>query len=219
MDQENGNPSAKRRKLTDFFQTVPTVPNNSQPQEFPGFLRRFQPTDVPCRQKRPVGRPRRNPVEHGTEISTTSPDNGEQSVSRGVYRSYSLRQKLEIVHYAQQNSEAAASRKYGVSISTIYGWKDLDKGPFKKKFPTATKGKHMKKGAGRPITYPQELENNLIAWVLWQRDLQLPVRRQDIKLKAIALIAPDHLSFKASAGWVDNHVSPFPVSQVRVGNS
>ena len=131
-----------------------------------------------------------------------SPDNGEQSVSKGVYRSYSLRQKLEIVRYARQNSEAAVSRKYGVSRSTIYGWKDLNKEPFKE-IPTATKGKHMKKGAGRPITYPQELEDNLIAWVLWQRDLQLPVRRQDIKLKAIALIAPDHLSFKASAGWVD----------------
>ena len=83
--------SAKRRKMTDFFQTVPTVPNNSQPQEFPGFLRRFQPTDVPCRQKHPVGRQRHSPVEPGTETSTTSPDNGEQSVSRGVYCSYSLR--------------------------------------------------------------------------------------------------------------------------------
>ena len=107
------------------------------------------------------------------------------------------------MHYTRQNSEAAASRKYGVSRSTIYGWKDLDKEPLKKKFPTTTKGKHKKKGAGRPITYPQEREDNLIAWVLWQRDLQLPVWRQDIKLKAIALIAPDHLNFKASAGWLD----------------
>ena len=205
MDQgveEIGNPSAKRRKLTDFFQKLPNT-GNSQPQEFPGFLRRFEPTDVPRRQKRPVGRPRRCLTEPGTETFTPSPDNGEQSASRGVYRSYSLRQKLKIVHYARQNSEVAASRQYGVSRSTIYGWKDIDKEPLKKKFPTAAKGKHMKKGAGRPITYPQELEDDLITWVLWQRDLQLPVRRQDIQLKATALIAPDHPSFKASAGWVD----------------
>ena len=164
MDQgieEIGNPSAKRRKLTDFFQKLPNT-GNSQPQGFPGFLRRFQPTDVPRRQKRPVGRPRRCPTEPGTETFTPSPDNGEQSASRGVYRSYSLRQKLEIVHYARQNSEAAASRKYGVSRSTIYGSKDIDKEPLKKKFLTATKGKHMKKGAGRHITYPQEPHNNTL---------------------------------------------------------
>ena len=84
MDQNNENPNAKRRKLTDFFQMVPTVPNNSEPQEFPGFLRRFQPTDVPCRQKHPVGRWKRSPVVPGTETSTPSRDNGEQYVERCV---------------------------------------------------------------------------------------------------------------------------------------
>ena len=73
MDQDNRNPSAKRRKLADYFQKVP---NNSEPQKFPGFLRRFQPTDMPRRQKCPVGRPRLSSVEpFNTETSTLSPHN------------------------------------------------------------------------------------------------------------------------------------------------
>ena len=71
------------------------------------------------------------------------------------------------------------------------------------KFHMATRGKHMKKVAGTPIMYPQELEDDSITWVLWQRGRQLPIRRQDIQLKDTPLIASDHPSFKASAGWVD----------------
>ena len=65
------------------------------------------------------------------------------------------------------------------------------------------KGKHAKKGAGRPISYKQEAEDELIAWVLRQRDIQMPVRRQDFQLKATELISPDSPSFNASNGWMD----------------
>ena len=45
---------------------------------------------------------------------------------------YSLRQKLEIVAYAPEHTEAEASRYYGVSRSTIYGWRNIDKEPIQK---------------------------------------------------------------------------------------
>lgn len=61
------------------------------------------------------------------------------------------------------------------------------------------KGKHSKKGAGRPITYSKEIEDDLITWVLKQRDLQIPVSRQDIRHKANALIKPSNPQFKASS--------------------
>ena len=202
--------SPKRRKHTDFF---PKLPSNSEPQEFTGFLWWYQSTDVPRHTARPakrlVGRPKKG-FFTDSQFSSPRAEDSQQSnreedrenAKRGVYRCYSLSQKLGIVHYVRQHSEAAASRHYGVSRSTIYGWKDINKKPVKK-FPTATKGKHLKKGASRPISYPQELDDGLIAWVLRQRDLQVAVRRQDIQMKASAAIAPDNPSFKASSGWVD----------------
>ena len=87
------------------------------------------------RRKRSVGRPRHVRPE-STASKCGEPDaqqpEKESKATRGVYRSYSLRQKIEIVRFARQNSEAAASRKYGVSRSTIYGWRDMDKEPMTK---------------------------------------------------------------------------------------
>ena len=177
---------------------VARLPSNTEAQEFPQFLRWYQPTDVPRRPKRPVGRPKNRPTDPHTSESSRK----EKTISRSAYRSYSLKQKLEIVRYARKNSEAAASRQYGVSRSTIYGWRNIDKEPIKK-VATASKGKHLKKGAGRPISYPQKCNEELLVWVVMHRDLQLMVRRLDIQLKATALIARDHPSFKASYGWVN----------------
>lgn len=212
-------PSPKRRKVTDYFEKLP---RSTEQQDFPAFLKQYHPTDIPrrpSRSKRPVGRPRKtDSVRHADiESSQQTPETLKQSseeskgTRKGVYRSYSLSQKLEIVRFARVHSEAAASRKYSVSRSTIYGWKDIDKEPIAK-ISMATKGKHLKRGAGRPISYPLALEEELIEWVLRQRDLQLPVRRQDIQMRATGLITPHHPSFKASCGWVEKFMARHSLS-------
>ncbi len=66
----------KRRKLTDF---IPEVPASDGPQQFPRFLRQYQPTDVPRRLACPkcsVVRPRsRSRSDSQTpEVLTTSVD-------------------------------------------------------------------------------------------------------------------------------------------------
>ena len=40
---EGDDPGPKRQKLMDYFASLPST---SEPQEFPGVLRCFQPTDV-----------------------------------------------------------------------------------------------------------------------------------------------------------------------------
>ena len=83
-------------------------------------VRRYQPTDVPrrpARPKRPVGRPKKR-CPTATDAQTSSPrpescqqsDKEEQTASRGVCRSYSLRQQLEIVRYVRQHSEDSPTR-------------------------------------------------------------------------------------------------------------
>ena len=92
---------------------------------------------------------------------------------------HSQSKKLKLyVHCARKNSEHAASKHYKVARSTIYGWKDVNKTPAavakaKKKFLSAKRDKHLKKGSGRPITYPKEIDESLIDWVSKKRDLQL----------------------------------------------
>ena len=107
----------------------------------------------------------------------------------------------------------AASRRYGVSRSTIYGWKDIDKEPAtKKKVSTTTNGKHTKKGAGRHLSYSQEIYEELLSWVLHQRDLQIVVRKEDIQFIAKLMLSERCPSFKASNGWVDKFMCHYSLS-------
>ncbi len=77
MDAINGYSStSKRRKLMDF---LPEVPASEGSQQFPRFLRQYQPTDVPRRQARPkrsVGSPqsRSRSDSQTPEVLTTSVD-------------------------------------------------------------------------------------------------------------------------------------------------
>ena len=99
-------PRLKHLRLKDFF---PWLLSNSEPQEFPGFLRHFQLTDIlhrVARTKHPVGRPKKAPSADTacTASCTLSDENSEveKGAARGVYRLYSLRQKLEIVGYTRE---------------------------------------------------------------------------------------------------------------------
>ena len=61
----------------------------------------------------------------------------------------------------------------------------------------------IRKGQGRKISYPQELEDKLLAWLLEKREVDcVAVSTQVIRLKAISLIRPVNPNFKASDGWV-----------------
>ncbi len=77
MDAINGYSStSKRRKLMDFF---PEVPASDGPQQFPRFLRQYQPTDVPRRLARPKRSVRSPPSQSRSDsqmpkVLTTSVD-------------------------------------------------------------------------------------------------------------------------------------------------
>ena len=102
---ESDEPGSKRQKLTE------RLPSSSQPQEFPCYLRRFQPTDVlrhTASPKRPVGRPKKSTSSDSTcTDSPPPPDENneiEKGAAKGIYKSFSLRKKLEIVTYACEHT-------------------------------------------------------------------------------------------------------------------
>ena len=60
-----------------------------------------------------------------------------------------------------------------------------------------------RKGQGRKISYPQDLEDKLVAWILEKREAEfVAVSTQMIRLKALSLIKDTNPKFKASDGWV-----------------
>ena len=71
-------------------------------------------------------------------------------------------------------------------------------------------GKHHRKnrkGQGRKVSYPKELEDQLVKWILQKREhSHIPVSREMIRLKGLSLIKPSLPNFKASQGWL-KHVT------------
>ena len=58
------------------------------------------------------------------------------------------------------------------------------------------------KGAGRPLSYPTSVDEELISWILIMNDLHLPVSVLALQKKAKSLILPHNPDFEASRGWI-----------------
>ena len=52
------------------------------------------------------------------------------------------------------------------------------------------------------MSYPREVDEEILEWVLVRRDCHLPVGTELLKAKALKLIKPHNPQFKASNGWL-----------------
>ena len=59
---------------------------------------------------------------------------------------------------------------------------------------------------GRPLSYSEDIEDQLLQWILEVRD-QLPIQRKAIQRKALALIQPQKPQFQASEGWLQKFLN------------
>ena len=62
------------------------------------------------------------------------------------------------------------------------------------------KGNHS--GVGGPLTYPKDVETELVAWILQLLDLNVSVSVLSLQEKAKKVIRPHNPTFSASKGWV-----------------
>ena len=111
-------------------------------------------------------------------------------------RLYLPKQKRTVVAYTKVRSVTAATKHFSIPRTTINRW--MVDGYFNRE--VSKKG--IKMGAGRPITYSAEIEEQILIWVLENRDLQLPITIPLLQAKALELLKEDHPNFKASSGWV-----------------
>ena len=115
---------------------------------------------------------------------------------------YTRAQKVKVAEYARHHGIRAAARHYGTHHKNVHRWltNDIDKVPLKPAKPSQRKNR---KGQGRKISYPQDLEEELVKWILEKREkLYIPVSTRMIRLKALSLIKDVKPDFKASEGWL-----------------
>ena len=115
---------------------------------------------------------------------------------------YTEKTKLEIrEHYMLTQNYAATAKEFGVNESTV---RTIVKTPTRNG-KLNDKGNHS--GAGRPLTYPLEVEKDILSWLLELRDLHVPVSILILQEKVITT-QPNFNKSKATetAGRVDNKV-------------
>ena len=191
---------AQSNSITKYF----------QPVEEPLPIRWTKSAEPPSKKpKRGPGRPRKQPpVQPGTSPSHEDDDhdsNNNQEGSQDVEgveqikktkRAYTVDQKERIVAYSSRHSVIQASKYFDVPRTTILRW--TTDGYFTR--DTTKKGN--KKGAGRPVSYGTDIDQQLLVWLLDARDKQLPITTQLLRAKALELVTPANSQFKASDGWV-----------------
>ena len=92
---------------------------------------------------------------------------------------------------------AATAKEFGVNESTV---RTIVKTPTENG-KLNDKGNHS--GAGRPLTYPLEVEKDILSWLLELRDLHVPVSILTLQEKAKRVVRPHNPTFNASRDWVE----------------
>ena len=111
---------------------------------------------------------------------------------------YTEKTKLEIrEHYMLTQNCAATAKEFGVNESTV---RTIVKTPTRND-KLNDKGNHS--GAGRPLTYPLEVEKDILSWLLELRELHVPVSILTLQEKAKRLVRPHNPTFNANRGWVE----------------
>ena len=107
---------------------------------------------------------------------------------------YTEKTKLEIrEHYMLTQNYSATAKEFGVNESTV---RTIVKSP-------TWNGKLNDNGAGRPLTYPLEVEKDILSWLLEFRDLHVPVSILTLQEKEKRVIRSQNPTFNASRGWVE----------------
>ena len=128
---------------------------------------------------------------HGEKINT----DGNIHKTR---KRYTKKTNLEIrEHYLLTQDYAATAKEFGVNESTV---RTIVKNPTRNG-KLNDKGNHSV--AGRPLTYPLEVEKGILSWLLELRDLHVPISILTLQEKAKHVVRPHNPTFNASRGWVE----------------
>ena len=118
-------------------------------------------------------------------------------------RLFTQKKKEEIgLHYSVSGSYCETARAFDINESTVRGIIDAS---VSDKIKPSSKGNFL--GAGRPLTYPTELDDELLKWIFVLRDCHFPVSVMSLQEKAKLLIQPHNPSFNTSRSWVRNFFS------------
>ena len=113
-----------------------------------------------------------------------NPRNKTNTIKLPLINVHSRHFTLEVIRYAEVNSNHAASRKYKTDRNSIRDWR-RKREKIEKLIKDTSSGAKRKRldGGGKRVT-GEEIEENLLEWIFDSRDKGLRVSRKLIMFKA-----------------------------------
>jgi len=112
-----------------------------------------------------------------SDVTCAEPGLPVPSKIRGHYKTYTLQEKADIIEYGKLHGLRAVARAFKVGFSTVQGWSKTD-------FSAQRSKKGHLQRTGRPITYDDAIEEELLSYVLQECDLHNSVSVDDLCAKA-----------------------------------
>ena len=113
-----------------------------------------------------------------------------------VRQRFTQEEKADIrQHYSITCNFNATAKVYGLNESTVRG---IVKAP-----PVKQANRKNAAGAGRPLSYPSALDDQLLEWMMIQKDLNAQITTYGLQEKAKLVIRPHNPTFSASTGWIE----------------
>ena len=150
-------------------------------------------------------------AKHGVSVTTKArsvPSSVEQEGSpdanspekpasaKGKCRTkFSIEEKKQIIEIAVANGNRPTARMFNVASATIRRWRRAD-------FDLERTPSGRLPGAGRSLTYPKHLDQQILEWIHRKREHNKHVSVRSIMNYAYNLINPVCPKFKGSHGWV-----------------
>lgn len=141
-----------------------------------------------------------------SESSGSESDCGDSNnQKRRSYRSYSLQFRKHVVSKLGLGvcSIGDLAEIYNIPRTTIFTLeKQLARQSNDSAHSIHKKGKHLKSGSGRHLSYPKQVDEELSKWILERRDVHLPVGLEMVKAKVRSTILPHNQDFLESNGSI-----------------
>ena len=110
-------------------------------------------------------------------------------------------------HYLLTDNFAKTAKSYCLNESTV---RKIVMSTLRNDVKPSDKGNRS--GTGRPLTYPKEAENELVAWVVQLLDVHMLASVLALQEKTKKVIRPHSPSFGASRGWVEKFLARHQLS-------
>ena len=136
-------------------------------------------------------------IQHDSISDQIPSDNLHLSASNfhRNYKHFSVKQKMEVVEFWKLHGIRTAAKHFKIPKSSVSRWCKTD-------FTSCVLDKKgILPKSGRPLTYPEELDQKILEYILEQCDLQNAVSIEDICIYSAELIQPVSSGFAASRSW------------------